>query len=80
MSTTFTVSDVARHFGITRSRAFTELASWPHKRENGEITFTAADVAGINRMMNAGPDEQLARLQLIDQKRAEVRALDAGPE
>ncbi|TLM75971.1 hypothetical protein [Pseudarthrobacter sp. NamB4] len=77
MSTTFTMSDVARHFGISRSQAFRELPSWPHQRQGLNISFTASDMAGINRIMNAGPDEQLARLNLLEQKRAEVRAMDA---
>ncbi|WP_455834801.1 hypothetical protein [Pseudarthrobacter siccitolerans] len=76
-STTFTMSDVARHFGISRSAAFRELPSWPHKRVNGETTFSADDFAAIQKMMNAGPDAQLARLQVIEQKLAAVRALDA---
>lgn len=70
MSTTFTMSDVARHFGITRSQAYRELQSWPHERVGVEITFTAGHVAEINRLMNAGPDEQMGRLLLLEQKRA----------
>ncbi|WP_324644836.1 hypothetical protein [Pseudarthrobacter sp. LT1] len=78
MSATFTISDVARHFGISRSQAFRELPSWPHKRVNGETIFTSADFEAIKRMMNAGANEQLARLQVIEQRLADVRALDAA--
>ena len=78
MSTTLTMTDVARHFGITRSQAFRELQSWPHTRVNGVTTFSADDFTAIQKMMNAGPDEQLARLMLIEQKREALRALDAA--
>jgi hypothetical protein len=70
MSSTFTMSDVARHFGITRSQAYREVQSWPHVRRGTDITFTPGHMTEINRLMNAGPDEQMARLLLIEQKRA----------
>lgn len=78
MSTTFSMSAVARHFGITRSQAYRELQSWPHERNGAAISFTAGHMAEINRLMNAGLDEQMGRLLLLEQKRAEVRALDAA--
>lgn len=74
----FNTADVARLLGISHSQAMHELASWPHQRTGTEISFTADDVAEIKRLMNAGPEEQAARRQLIEQKRAEVRALDAS--
>lgn len=78
MSTTFSMSAVARHFGISRSQAYRELQSWPHDRDGATITFTAGHVAEINRLMNAGPDEQMGRLMLLETRRAEIRALDAA--
>lgn len=78
MSSTFSMSDVARHFGITRSQAYRELQSWPHNRQGTNITFTPGHMAEINRLMNAGPDAQLARLALIEQKRAALQAAEAA--
>ena len=77
MSKVFTTSDVARTFGITRSQVFRDLQSWPHQRQGLDITFTESDMARINRIMNAGPDQQMKRLALLEAKRAEIRALDA---
>ena len=77
MSKVFTISDVARTFGITRSQAYRDLQSWPHQRQGLDVTFTESDMAGINRIMNAGPDQQMKRLALLEAKRAEIRALDA---
>jgi len=74
MSMTFSLSDVARHLGITRSRAYRELQTWPHKLNGFEPTFTADHMAEISRLINAGPDEHLARLLLNEQKRAALRA------
>ena len=61
MSKSFTVSDVARTFGITPTQVYRDLHSWPHKRQCVTISFTTSDVAGINRIMNAGPDQQIMR-------------------
>lgn len=77
MSTTFSMSDVARLLGISRSKAYEELQSWPHNRDGVEITFTAEQVAEIKRLMSAGPEEQQARRELIEQKRAALREQDA---
>jgi hypothetical protein len=78
MSSTFTMSDVAHHFGITRSQAYREVQSWPHDRHGATITFTPGHMTEINRLMNAGPDAQLARLALIETKRAALQAQDAA--
>ena len=72
-TTTFTMTDVARLLGISRSKAFEELQSWPHERVDGEIVFTAEQVAEVKRLMSAGPEEQAARRQLIEDKRTALR-------
>jgi hypothetical protein len=70
------LSDVARTFGITPTQVYRDVQSWPHKRQGVTISFTEADVAGINRIMNAGPDQQTERLLRLEAKKAEIRALD----
>ena len=81
MSKQYSIEDVARHFGMTRSQAYRELQSWPHQGHGTTmITFTQADVEEITRMLNAGPDEQLARLTLMEQKRRELEAQDLADE
>lgn len=72
------MSDVARHFGITRSQAYREVQSWPHDRQGTTISFTPGHMTEINRIMDAGPDEQMGRLMLLETRRAEIRALDAA--
>lgn len=74
--TTFSISDVARLLGISRSQAISELASWPHDGEGLAASFTADQVAEIKALMNAGPEEQAARQQLLADKRAELQAED----
>lgn len=78
MSSTFSMSDVARHFGISRSQAFRELQSWPHNRQGTTISFTPGQVTEVKRLMSAGPVEQQARRELIEQKRAALKAQDAA--
>jgi transposase-like protein len=76
MSKSFTVSEVARNLGIAPTQVYRDLQSWPHKRQGVTISFTTSDVAGINRIMNAGPDAQVRRLVRLETRMAEIRALD----
>jgi transposase-like protein len=77
MSKSFTVSDVARTFGITPSQVFRDLQSWPYQGTTAiDIRFTEKDVAKIGRLMNAGPDTQMRRLVRLEANRAAVRAMD----
>jgi hypothetical protein len=51
--------------------------SWPYQgKGTTSISFTVADVAGINRIMNAGPDQQMKRQLRLETRMAEIRALD----
>jgi transposase-like protein len=73
MSKSFTVSEVARNFGITPTQVYRDLQSWPHQgKGTTSISFTVEDVAGINRIMNAGPDQQMKRLLRLETRMAEI--------
>lgn len=74
----FSMADVARLLGITRSQAFREVQSWPHEQDGLTISFTANQVAEVKRIMTAGPDEQRARRAGLEQRMAEMMALDAA--
>lgn len=74
----FSMADVARLLGITRSQAFREVQSWPHEQDGLTISFTADQVGEVQRIMAAGPDEQMARLALLEQRKADQLALDAA--
>lgn len=76
MSAVFNITDVARLLKISRSQAIRELPSWPHQGEGLLAIFTVDDVVEIKRLLNAGPEEQAARQQFLEQEREEVRALD----
>ncbi|WP_455835393.1 hypothetical protein [Pseudarthrobacter siccitolerans] len=72
----FSLADVARLIGISRSQAFREMLSWPHNGTGADATFTAEQVAEIKGIMSAGPEEQAARQKLIEDKLAARRAED----
>lgn len=74
MSKACTLSHGAARLGISPSDAFRELQSWPHQRDGLEVSFTEEDVAAIGKMMIGTPDEHLARLKFIEEKRAALRA------
>lgn len=77
MSKQYSTADLARHLGISRSQVYRDLQSFPHRGAGTlDITFTEDNVAEIEQILNAGPDEQLARLLLLDTKRALLQAQD----
>jgi len=79
MSKTFTVPEAARILCLTTTQVYRELQSWPHQGHGSarDLGFTLSDLAEIERMMDAGADEQLERLTRMEAQRAELRASGA---
>ena len=76
MSHQYTTGDLAGHLGITSSQVFRELQALPHHVETGGTRFSEEEVREVERILNAGPDAELARLQLLDEKLADLQAQD----